>query len=241
MKHKLLSILLGLSAGLLSAPAQAADEFSAAERALFVDNLLGSLQPPTALRYSFSKSGTLEAGFDDSVLITLRRTAEGGCCAASAEFLHGQRQLRLPDIDSAQGNPVILYFLERDIREMERLTKGKANYFRKRIRMAVYQGATVRSAQVAWGGKVVDAQQILISPYLDDPLRARFEALATKQYLFTLSDAVPGGVLSIRSRVPGASEGAAPLLTDEMQLVAQERSASAARPALVAASPRRQP
>ncbi|MBL8351760.1 MAG: hypothetical protein JNL87_15790 [Burkholderiaceae bacterium] len=245
MRHKLLSILLGLSAGVLAAlalpAARAADEFSAAERALFVDNRLGSLQPPTALRYSFRKAGSLEAGFDDSVLITLRRSAEGGCCAASAEFLHGERQLRLPDIDSAQGNPVILYFLERDIREMERLTKGKANYFRKRIRMAVYQGATIRSVQVAWGGKVVDAQEILISPYLDDPLRARFQALATKQYLFTLSDAVPGGVLSIRSRVPGASDGAAPLLNEEMQLVAQERSAAAAGPALVAASPRRQP
>jgi hypothetical protein len=47
-------------------------------------------------------------------------------------------------------------------------------------------------------------------------LRARFEALAGKRYVFTLSDQVPGGVVGIRSQVDGA--GAPPLLVEEMTL-----------------------
>ena len=48
-----------------------------------------------------------------------------------------------------------------------------------------------------WAGK-----EILIKPYQDDPNRARFEQFTRKQYVFVLSDAVPGGVATIRSTVP---------------------------------------
>ena len=208
--------MLVCSAFVLSAgPAVTAEEISPAEKALFVNNHLATLTPPTTLRYSFRKSGSLEAGFDDKVSISLRAQADGSCCSAVAEFLSGSRRLALPEVESAQGNPVILYFLERDIREMQRLTKGQANYFRKRIRMAVYQGATISELSVSYRGRNVAARQIVVTPYVDDPLRERFQTLAGKRYVFTLSDQVPGSVASIRSQVDGAS---VPLLLEEMTL-----------------------
>ena len=187
--------------------AQAADDFSSAERALFMTNHLAALKPPTTLRYAFRKSGSLEEAFQDRVTVNLKALADGGCCAASAEFLEGPRRLNLPEVEGAQGNPVILYFLERDIREMNRLTKGQAGYFRKRIRMAVYQGAKEMNATVLYAGKPVAARQFIVAPYADDPLKGRFEKLAAKTYEFTLSDAVPGGVYSIRTRVDGPDVG----------------------------------
>ena len=243
-----------LALALHSLPLQAADDYSAAEKALFIDNQFGALKPPLTLRYAYRKAGSLEPGFDDTVAITLRRSAEGNCCAASTEFLHGERALKLPDIESTQGNPAILYFLERDIREMQRLTQGKQNYFRKRIRMAVFQGATLRPVQLEWAGKPVDGQEIVISPYLDDPLRGRFEQMAGKEYVFTLSAAVPGGVHSIRTRVAGGAAGTAsgtsaagagmapgatPLWVEEMQLIGTTPAPAMATPA--AAAPRKQP
>ena len=51
---------------------------------------------------------------------------------------------------------------------------------------------------------------------VDDPLRVRFETLAGKRYVFTLSEQVPGGVVGIRSQVDAA--GAPPLLVEEMTL-----------------------
>lgn len=196
--------------------AWAAEDYSEAERALFMSNQIGSLKPPTTLRYSYRKGGTLEPGFDDKVEVSLTAQADGSCCAAAARFLTGERRLSLPDVEAAQGNPVILYFLERDVREMNRLTKGQAAYFRKRIRMAVYRGATVKPVTLSWQGREVPGREITISPYLDDPLRGRFEQFAGKQYVFTLSDAVPGGVYAMRARVAGS--GAEPLLEEELQV-----------------------
>ncbi len=206
-----------LAALLLAGTAFAADDFSPAERAVFMTPQLADLKPPTTLRYTFSKTGSLEAGFDDKVALRLTARPDRKCCAAAAEFLTGPRRLSLPEVDAADANPVTLYFLERDIREMNRLTKGQAAYFRKRIRMAIYQGAAIRDLTLPYAGKTVAARQVAITPYTDDPLRARFENLAGKRYLFTLSDAVPGGVYAISAEVDGPTADA-PVLRETLLL-----------------------
>ena len=198
--------------------ALAADDFSPAERALFMSNQFASLTPPVTLRFKYQKSGSLEPGFEDQVAVKLSAQANGKCCTANTDFLAGARRLALPEVEAADGNPVVLYFLERDIREMSRLTKGQPNYFRKRIRMAVYGDAKLRELSLPYRGANVAARRITITPYLDDPLRSRFEKLATKQYDFTLSDAVPGGVYAIRTLVSGESASAGPVLVEEMVL-----------------------
>jgi len=210
-------LILGLVL-LLPGVAKAANDFSAAEQALFIDNHLGKLRPPLTLHYGYRKTGTLEAAFDDKVDVMLTAQADGMCCAASARFLTGAREMRQPDVEGAQGNPAILYFLERDIREMQRLTQGKANYFRKRIRMAVYQGTSIRDLTLQYRGRPVAVREFSISPYLDDPNRPRFEKLANKQYLFMLSDGVPGGLYAIRTRIDDKSADAPPLIVEEMIL-----------------------
>ena len=206
--------LLTLCAGFSGA----AEEFSPAERALFMTDHLGTLTTPTTLRYTFRKTGSLEENFEDKVAVALKAQPTSQCCVASTEFLGGARRIKLPEIELARGNPVILHFLERDIHEMQRLTKGQPNYFRKRIRMAVFNSAKISDVEVPYNGKAIAARQIAISPYSDDPLRTRYEKLADKQYIFTLSKDVPGGVYAIRARVNGASAGEPPLLAEEMIL-----------------------
>ena len=213
----MLPAVLAATLGLAAPCVPAAQDFSTAERALFMTNHLANTQPPTDLTYRYTKAGSMEAGFEDRVVLHLRPKADKGCCAAEADFLTGPRHLSLPEIEAAEGNPVVLFFLERDIREMNRLTKGQASYFRKRIRMAVFEGAQVTEATATYGGKTVPARQIVVAPYTEDPLRARFEKLAGKRYTFTLSDAVPGGVVAVATRVD-AEAGAAPLWTEQMVL-----------------------
>lgn len=214
VSRQVLAFLLG---ALVVAPlSAAAQDYSQSERALFMTHHLEGLHPPVKLSYRYTRTGTLEPGFQDKVQVHLFKRADGSCCNATADFLQGERRLSLPEVEAAQANPVILYFLERDIREMSRLTKGQSAYFRKRIRMAVYQGAKVADLTVSYNGKPVAAQRISISPYADDPVRGRFEKLADKEYTFTLSGQVPGAVYSIRSSVRAANPDAPPLLVEEL-------------------------
>lgn len=212
-------------------------DFSAAERLLLMSDQLHMLKPPTTLNYSYRKSGSLEPGFTDSVNLKLARLPDGKCCQASGDFLTGKRRTPLPEVEQAQGNPVILFFLERDIREMQRLTKGSTVYFRKRIRLALYEAAKVSEARYTYKGKPVAGHEIVISPYQDDPNRAKFEKYTAKQYVFALSDEVPGGVVAIRAQIPAAT-GTEVLLEEELLLA---QATLPARAALQATAPGKLP
>ena len=214
MKALLLAAALALNVS--AAHAADAQDYSPAEKLLFMSDQLGALRLPATLRYGFRKSGTLEEAFEDRVSIAVKAGAGGTCCNASGEFLGGARRVALPDIEGATGNPVLMFFLERDVREMQRLTKGSQGYFRKRIRMAVYGGATVRELSLVYQGKELKGREVLITPYADDPNRAKFEKLVGKEYRFWLADGVPGGVFGIRARVPGATADAAPAMLEEL-------------------------
>jgi hypothetical protein len=203
---------------------QAADEkdYSQAERLLFMTDQLANVKPPATLRYSFRKSGALEENFQDTVTVALRPAADGSCCATAGTFLTGARNMSMPDVDSASGNPVIMYFLEHDVRDMNRLTKGSQSYFRKMIRMAVYKGASVKNVKMKYQGRSVDGRQVSITPFLDDPNRPKYEKFVRKEYVFLLSDAVPGGVFGIHTTIKNEKVDAPPLVIEEMYIEGAE-------------------
>ena len=62
------------------------------------------------------------------------------------------------------------------------------------------------------------AQQVDLSPYRDDPARSRFEKYARKTYRFVLSDAVPGGVVGMRTVMQDESPTAPPMIVEELIL-----------------------
>lgn len=199
-------------------------DFSQAERLLFMGNAMTRLKPPATLHYAFRKSGSLEEGFSDDVNLRLKAEPDGSCCAVDGEFLSGARQLTLPSIEHAEANPVVLYFLERDVRDMKRLTKGSENYYRKRIRMAVYNAATVTKLSLPYQGRSVSGERVSIAPYEDDPARSRFEKFSRKSYEFYLSDQVPGGVYGIRSVMRDEAGKPAPMIVEELFLDGAEPS-----------------
>ena len=197
----------------LAAPLRAADpsEFSVAETKLFVDDHLRGVPAATTLEYSYAKRGSLEDPVDDVARVIVGPASQDGGRSVKVQYLTRTRALELGDIDAANANPVILYFLERDIREMQRITGGSATYFRKRIRMALAEGGEVTTPVVDVGSRRVAATQIRIAPYRDDPARSRYEKFADKTYVFTLSDEIPGKVVELHSEMlaPPAGPGAA--------------------------------
>ena len=197
-------------------PPENKQDFSPAEKLLFMSNQLSGVKPATTIRYSFRKAGSFEEGFEDSVVLSFEKQADGTCCTVKSDFFSGTRRLPLPEAPMAEGNPVLLHFLERDIGEMKRLTKGSLNHFRKRIRMAAYQDATVRDTSLSYRNKTIAGKEITFTPYLDDPNRPKYEKFVRKQYQFLLSEAVPGGIFGIRTRISGETSGSPDVIVEEL-------------------------
>jgi hypothetical protein len=202
---------------------------SAAEQRIFLAPHLQGLQPGTVLRYAFTHGGSLESGYDGALELQLRAGANGRCCDASASFPEAQGPRPMPPVEGASANPVILYFLEHDLREMQRLTRGQINHFRRRIRLALAEDARSDDTRVRYQGRELPAQRLQVSPYLDDPMRNRFEQYAAKRYEFVLAD-VPGGVVQLRTLLPGTQPGSPPQLEETLTLEGAELGAANAKP-----------
>jgi hypothetical protein len=219
-----LPVLVGAALVACSVYTNAEQSISAAENQLFLSNHLGNLPNGAVLRYAYTKAGSLEAAREDSVRVKISPAANGNGRQVSVDYLTGAQRFELPAVGAANGNPVILFFLERDVREMQRLTGGQASYFRKRVRMALADAAEVQPVTFQFGGHSVAGEQITVHPYRDDPLRKCFEWLADKAYTFTLSDQIPGAVYRMQTVVsaPGAGEQIPPLIAETLTFVGAE-------------------
>lgn len=191
---------------------------SEAEVLLFQTNHLKNVEPPQTLHYGFQKKGTMEKGFSDQVEVQVgpgkdnqTRTAAIKCMPSSQT---GTQKLELPPVEAAEGNPALMCFLEREIREMQRLTSGKAPYFHRRIARALAENAQITPIKIKYDGKEVSGKEIRISPYLDDPNKAKFERLTGKYYVFKVSNDVPGGIYEIDAVTPDPNKG--PNLMEEV-------------------------
>jgi hypothetical protein len=176
---------------------------SEAEKLLFLQTHLSNIEPPRTLRYRYVLEGGTESRIVDQATLVLTRGPDGRCCAARADYLSGERALRLPEIPDARSNPVLLYFLEHQVRQLQARTRGAAAHFRRRARLALADAATVTTGTVRWNNADVPARTVRIAPYLDDPYRDRFAAESRTEYAFVVSDAVPGVIYQMRATVPG--------------------------------------
>lgn len=181
------------------------DEITPAEQLVFLDEHLGNVKASTTLNYAFVKQGSMEKGFADAVEENVALDGKGK--TVKAKFLSGLNSKEFAPIEGATSNPVILHFLERDLAEMQRLTTGQPNYFRKRIRLALAEGPEIKPVKFNFNGKSVDAKAVSVEPYMTDPMvhdpsRAAYKRYRGKRYTFVFSDAVPGKLAEMRFTIP---------------------------------------
>jgi hypothetical protein len=197
--------LLGSAVGNAAGDARAA--MSPAQIALFETPHLASLRPPLRLDYAFRREEGGKEPVDDTIRLALRASASagGGCCDVAPEFLTGPRALRYPPAPNFHGNPLLLFALDRDTRELSAATGGTPNWFRNRFRQAL-AAAEVRPAEIEHDGRRVAASVIALRPYEGEPRAGRYQR---RLYAFTLAEAVPGWIQAIRTELPpGVGAGA---------------------------------
>jgi hypothetical protein len=213
-----------------SVSAPTGESISAAERLLFTHPHLATVHAPRSLSYAYSVQMAAATRPPDRATLDLRPRADGTCCSVHGEYLAGEMAVHLPDFDDATANPILLYFLEGEVRLLQRTTTGQSAHFRRQIRMALASSARVDDATVRWNGKDVPAHAVRVAPFVDDPYRARFEREATTEYLFLLSDEVPGGVAAMSATVPAAGAADAPPLERRRLVLEDPQPAPPAKP-----------
>jgi hypothetical protein len=196
-----------------TSPASDAEkDIAPAERLLFMTPHLRGVAAQTELDYAMTLSHPPEKASD--TVRVLVQSANNAADDASVSDRTGK--VSVPS-GGLPCNPVIVYFLEHDIAEMEQLTGGQRRYFQKRVRLALAANPPITEVTSNANGKSVKARKIEIQPYLNDPNAQRFPDFTNKRYTFVLADDVPGGVTLIRTEVPGENNDFAhPKLTETL-------------------------
>ncbi|MFD1331531.1 hypothetical protein ACFQ4O_05910 [Methylopila musalis] len=177
---------------------------------------LKSLAPGATISYRFARDTSdtaLAPSFQDDVRVVV--TAEdGGAKTAKVDLFSGARAQSFGSL-SVDGNPVIVVLLEQDVREMQKVLGGSPYYIRNRIRDAISGGGQVEPARLDVDGKTVDGWKLTLKPFAHDARRDQLKGFADRFYELTFSDAVPGGLHSLKAVTP--RDGAqAPLLTESL-------------------------
>jgi hypothetical protein len=202
--------LVGMTVAALFAHAVrvgAAASLSPAEVLLFETPHLSALPPvPLCLDYAFRREEAGKEPVEDRIWLEIRAAGEQGRRDVHPEFLTGPRTLSYPPARGFLGNPLLLFALDPDAREMSAATGGSLSWFRNRIRHAFAEAAELRTMEIAFDGRQVAATEIAIVSFGGEPRARRYQAW---RYDFVLSDAVPGAIHTIRTTLPAGDEGGA--------------------------------
>jgi hypothetical protein len=222
MRTRWLLLSIVLSTVPVTARVLAAEDtraLSPAQVALFETDHLRTIDAAERLQYRFDHeaAGASEV-YVDRVNLDIRPRPDGAK-DVWVEFLTGKRHMPFPPLSGFHGNPVLMYFLERDVEAMRAQTGGAASYFRNRIRRAFVDEADLREIALERDGKTSAATEITLAPFRGDSRVAAFPGLEDKRYRFVLSDQIPGGVYEVTSEIPG-EPGKAPRLKETMTFAA---------------------
>ncbi len=205
-----------------AARAEEEQPLSAAQVALFETPHLSNVTHPETLSYRFERTGA--EPLEDTVSLHVKEIHPDGTKYVSFDFMTGERRIFFPAVDNFSGNPLLMLFLEHDVREMKDETGIAAAYFRNHIRAAFIDRAKISDETIQLAGRSVAARCVTLKPFTDDPRLARLPSFRGKTYRFVLSDKVPGQIDELAAEMPADPDSGAPALTERIVFAGEENA-----------------
>ncbi len=191
-------VLLGL---LAAAPVGA--ETASVQEVVFAPGFLAKVDRTLVLRYRYEMSGkAMDRPYVSRARLEIREVLPDGRKLAWLDLFEGSNRRQTGPIPTVEQNPILLAFLQRDTVSMANLTGGAAGYFQQQIRRAFNDKVGVETTPIVWQGRTIEARTVRLRPFLADPSIARFPQFRDKEYVFTVSPEVPGGLWQLTIRLP---------------------------------------
>lgn len=197
-----LALILALALG-AAAPAARAGE---AQDLIFATGALDAVETGAELVYDYTRAGTRLAPprgavADGRVTLGIEPAASGE--RAASLTLAGMPEARILDpFPAGAGNPVFLFFMEETVRNVAALTGGSPFYIRNRMREALRSQDEFAPVEIAHGADKFSATRLTFRPFAGDPNAARMRGFEALTLTLAMSDAVPGGFVTLEAVVP---------------------------------------
>ncbi|MFC7473763.1 hypothetical protein ACFQS7_05325 [Dankookia sp. GCM10030260] len=187
--------------GLLPLPLAAEEPppLSDAQVLLFETPHLAALHPPLRLDYGFRREAAGHAPVEDAIRLSILASEVPGRRDVVPEFLTGPRAIHYPPAPGFRGNPLLLFALDRQARELSAATGGAHAWFRNRIRRALALAPSPERTTAPFEGDDIEAAEIILHPFAGEPRAGRFQ---DQRLRFVLAESMPGWIQAIDTELP---------------------------------------
>jgi hypothetical protein len=168
---------------------------------------IAPLPEASALLYRHRRADRHDAGGEEAFERTIRLERHTQKTSVIATLDGGDTAHPLAEFRGTTGNPIALLFIESVVSRISQASASNPFYLRKRINEAMQGRRDERPVSAGHGGANVAAQEVTLRPFEGDQHAQGLGVFAALELTFLLSDAVPGGLVSLRATVGEAPGG----------------------------------
>lgn len=186
----------GLVLALAAGATAAAQTLPRAVDILFETKHITAAAPGTELVYKFERKPSNEAmlgpGYTDDIKIKVESDAAAGKKNVVVTMFSGERAREPNRITDMDGNPILVVYLDNSLGHFQQLTGGDRSYLKNKFSASFDKDAKVEPVKVTYKGAQVDGYRISVTPFAQDPSRAKMRGYETATFSIVITDKIPG-------------------------------------------------
>jgi len=195
-----------------AAPAVAAGSLPSASKVLFEASHLDKLKTGSKVSYrleqTISQERLLGAPIKDDITLAVKKVNSDGKRDVNVAIFTGERARPVQKITGLTGNPLLVIFLDRAVRNYKRVAGGSTAYLKNRFKLELAKHAKVQATKVAYNGKDVEGYKVSVEPFVRDPNRHKMHGYEGSTFSFVVSEAVPGYLVELDAVLDSPKENA---------------------------------
>ncbi len=201
-----------LAAMLATAAHAAADEAKKATDMLFETKHIADVAAGTELLYKFERKPSDEKvmgpGYTDEIKLKIEGDGAPGKKNVVVSVYTGERAREPNHITDMDGNPMLIVYLDTAVGHFQQLTGGDRGYLKNRFSKSLGAEAKAVPVKIDYKGAQVDGFKVTVSPYTDDPARAKMRGYETSEFSIVISAKIPGQFAQMTSHYTNTAKDA---------------------------------
>jgi hypothetical protein len=210
-----------LAVALAGPVSAAADDLQKIQEVLFDTKHIVNMATGTELTYKFerlpSNDKLLGLGFTDDYKLKIEGDGTAGKKNVVINIFSGDRARDPQHMTDMDGNPILLVFLDTAVGHFQQLASGDRFYFQSKFRKSFKETAKIAPVKISYKGQDVDGYRVTVTPFTDDPSRAKMRGFEPAEFTITISDKIPGQFAQMISNFTNTQKDA-PTLVEKTTL-----------------------
>ncbi|NOT71699.1 MAG: hypothetical protein HOP09_10585 [Hyphomicrobium sp.] len=175
----------------------------------------------TELVYKFNRAPSdeklLGKAFTDDIKVKVESDAAAGKKNVLVSIYTGERAREPNRITDMDGNPMLIVYLDNALGHFRQLAGGDRAYLKNQFSKSIGNQPKITPVKITYKGAEVEGQSVTVTPFADDPSRAKMRGYEGAEFKIVISDKIPGQFARMTSSFSNSQKDA-PTLTETTTL-----------------------